>query len=194
MVAFPIPTVQSFYHLVLLPKKGDYVEGDVFRETTPKLAIAAAYEFNDDAVRSQGQLGNYFLSDEMKDIHTLFVDYMFKYRGFAVMGEYAYKHSDNPISLDNDNPETKPVYVFKGQGFTSQASYLFKNNIEIAGRYSILRPHEDIADLRKNQRDFTLGISKYILGHKLKVQSDLTHSTYGTEKTILARFQIEAQF
>lgn len=175
------------YRTELLPlgaftKKGEYIEGDIYREATPKLAVAAAYNFNNNTVRNQGQLGKYFLANDMKDIHTVFVDYVFKYRGFAFMGEYAYKHAENPISIDTDAPEVKPAYVFKGNGFSSQASYVFKNNIEIAGRYSVLKPHEDIADLRKDQRDITLGISKYILGHKLKVQSDITHSTYGTEK------------
>ena len=174
--------------------KGEYVEGDLERESTPKLAIAAAYNFNDNSVRSQGQLGNYFLDSKTIDVHTAFVDYIFKYKGFAAMGEYAWKHADDPVSLPPEESGAKPVYVFKGKGFTSQASYLFKSNIELAARFSSAIPHEDIRDYRKDQRDITLGISKYIHGHKLKVQSDLTHTQYGDKQTVMGRFQVEVQF
>ena len=187
------------YRMELLPfgaftGKGEYIEGDLNREATPKLAIAAAYNFNDNSVRSQGQLGNYFLDGETKDVHTAFIDYIFKYKGFAAMGEYAYKHADDPVSMPAEGSGAKPVYVFKGHGISSQASYLFKNNIELAARFANAIPHEDIRDYRQDQRDITVGISKYIRGHKLKVQSDLTHSKYGDKQTVYGRFQVEVQF
>lgn len=187
------------YRLEALPfglfnKKGEYFQGDLARESKPKLAIGAAYNFNNNTTRSQGQLGSYFLSDELRDIHTGFIDYVFKYRGFSLTGEYAIKHANDPITTDSEELTAKPVYVFKGYGVSSQTSYVFKNNIELAARYSILRPHEDILSVRKNQRDLTFGISKYILGHKLKVQADVTHSAYGDEDTVVGRFQVEAQF
>lgn len=187
------------YRMEALPfggfaKKGDYTQGDLAREATPKLAIGASYNFNNNTSRSQGQLGTYFLSDAVKDIHTGFIDYMFKYRGFAMTGEYAIKHADDPITTDSEVLTAKPVYVFKGYGLNTQASYIFKNNIELAARYSVLRPHEDILSLRKDQRDLTFGISKYIHGHKLKVQADVTHTAYGENETVMGRFQVEAQF
>ena len=173
--------------------KGEYYQGDLAREPKPKLAIAAAYNFNNNSVRNQGQLGDYFLGDDTKDIHTVFVDYVFKYKGFSTTGEYAYKYTADPISIDTNSPD-KPLFVFKGYGFSAQTSYLFKNNIEIAARYSKLYPHEDIASWRKDQRDISLGISKYLHGHKLKVQADMTHSAYGKTNALLARFQVEVQF
>ena len=187
------------YRMEFLPfgaftSKGEYVEGDVARESTPKFAIAAAYNFNDNSVRSQGQLGNYFLNGQTIDVHTTFVDYIFKYKGFAAMGEYAWKHANDPVSMPAEGSGAKPVYVFKGYGISSQASYLFKNNIELAARFSNAIPHEDIHDYRKDQRDITIGISKYIHGHKLKVQSDLTHTQYGDKQTVMGRFQVEVQF
>ena len=187
------------YRLEFLPmgkfdtKKSEYVEGGVGREASPKLAIAAAYNFNDDAVRSQGQLGSYLLDDETRDVHTFFVDYIFKYKGFSSMGEFAMKNVDNPITVD---PEVagSSVYIYKGMGYVFQTSYLFDNNVELAARYAHAEPHADIAHLTNPQTDLTVGISKYIVGHKLKVQADMSHSTIGTKQSLLGRFQVEVQF
>lgn len=187
------------YRLEILPfgafsKKGNYTEGDLQREAKPKLAIAGAFSYNDNAVRSQGQLGNYFHNGETRDLKTLFVDYIFKYKGFSSMGEFAILDADNPISIEQENITASPVYAFKGMGYNFQTSYLFANNFEIAGRFSRAVPHADITDLKKTQTDFTLGLSRYIVGHKLKAQADLTHSTSGTKQSLIGRFQVEVQF
>ena len=59
-----------------------------------------------------------------------------------------------------------------GEGFNWQAGYLFKNKVEIAGRYSHLTPQASTK--RNDNTQYTLGISKYIKRHFLKLQSDLT--------------------
>lgn len=167
---------------------GAYVGSDIYREETPKLAIAAAYNFNDNASRARGQLGD-FLSDE-RDLKTWFLDYMFKYKGFSSMAEYANKTAPaGPVVLRTDEGAVEETFI-TGNAFNIQAGYLFPSNWELAGRYTTYNP--DAATNIRSQEQYTLGISKYIVGHSLKVQGDATlQDTPGRENTYVFRLQME---
>jgi hypothetical protein len=61
-----------------------------------------------------------------------------------------------------------------------QAGYLFKNNCEIALRMTSIRPDMGVA---ANENEYGIGFSKYFVGHKLKVQTDINYRqkyTYGS--------------
>ncbi len=139
--------------------KGDYSGSDLKREETPKLAIGATYNFNDDTKKIDKSKGEY--KDGIFDITTVFVDAMFKYKGFSFMGEYA----------NRKNMETLSKGVVKDYSTNLQAGYLFKNNIELAGRYTTVK----VKGTDFSTNFYTLGLSKYIVGHKLKVQTDITY-------------------
>ena len=161
--------------LELLPfgefeKDGDYVGSDMEREQTPKLALAAAFDYNDGASRAQGQTDN-FLS-EPRDLRTIFIDAMFKYNGFSAMAEYANKKApDGPVVLFNNSGGVEETYI-TGNAFNIQAGYLFLNNWEIAGRFTNFDPTKITGQIAEKQ--YTFGVSKYIAGHDLKVQADAT--------------------
>ncbi|MBS9766788.1 MAG: porin [Flavobacteriaceae bacterium] len=160
--------------------KGDYFGSDLKREETPKLAIGATYSFNDDTRKLDKKIGEY--KDGIYDISTVFVDAMFKYQGFSFMGEYADRR--------NEKVSDKTV---KGDYSTNlQAGYLFKNNVELAGRYT----HYKCKGEDFSTNFYTLGLSKYIVGHKLKVQTDITYKDItGTEKGGLEyRLQLDIHF
>jgi phosphate-selective porin OprO and OprP len=149
---------------------GDYVGSDLSREETPKIAIGASYDYNDNATRGRGQLGD-FLSDE-RDLRTVFVDAMFKYNGFSSMAEYANKKAiDGPVVAVDNTGKVEEAFV-TGSAFNIQAGYLFENNWEVAGRYTMYDPTTVTG--RREQQHYTLGLSKFIVGHSLKVQSDIT--------------------
>ncbi len=139
--------------------KGDYSGSDLKREETPKLAIGATYNFNDKTKKIDKSKGEY--KDGIFDITTVFVDAMFKYKGFSFMGEYA----------NRKNMETLSKGVMKDYSANLQAGYLFKNNIELAGRYTTVK----VKGTDFSTNFYTLGLSKYIVGHKLKVQTDITY-------------------
>lgn len=152
---------------------GDYVGSDLSREQTPKLSIAASFDYNDNATRARGQLGN-FLSAE-RDLQSVFVDAMFKYKGFSSMAEYANKKALNgPVVSLDDAGKVEEAFV-TGNALNVQAGYLFQNNWEIAGRYTNYEPTTVTG--RREQQQYTLGLSRYIVGHSLKVQSDVTLQT-----------------
>ena len=94
--------------------------------------------------------------------------------------------------------------VYTGFGTLSQISYLFQNNYEIAFRYANITPDDKLyknttypSINEKKQEHFHLGISKYIYGHRLKVQGNLlyqiTHDLKNSSnlKQIGAIFQVE---
>ena len=156
--------------------KGDYKGSDLKREESPKLAIGATYNLNDKAVKDKGSQGSYMLNDSEEgfyetNVNTVFVDAMFKYKGISFMGEYANRDANEAIAIDIDGTPTGKA-VKKGNSINTQVGYLFKSNLELAGRYTTVKFNG--AGYATNY--YTLGVSKYIVGHKLKVQSDITYS------------------
>ena len=164
--------------------KGDYFGSDLKRENNPKLAVGITYDQNNNTTRVRGFRGDYLSTP--RDQITIFVDAMFKYKGFSSMIEYANKETD-------DNPVVVDGIYYTGEGFTGQAGYLFKNNFEVATRYTIIQP-EDITG-REEFSQYTLGFSKYFVGHSLKIQSDLTYEDQSVSNdNFIYRFQVEFAF
>jgi phosphate-selective porin OprO/OprP len=148
---------------------GEYFEGDLMREQKPKLSIGIGYSHNENAVRTGGQLGS--MLAESTDIKTQMADLLFKHNGWSFAAEYLHRIAPKPISTD-ENGETSYVYVGHGQNY--QGGYLFKNNFELVGRYSVVTPDREISSDEIKKEQYTLGVNKYIKGHRVKIQSDVT--------------------
>lgn len=166
----------------------DYIEGDLFREPTLKISLAATYCANDKALREAGQLGNDLYAP--RSIRNLEFDALLKYRGFAWYNEYMQRDVNNPVTVNQTTLATRYIYV--GKGYLSQLSYLFKNNVEIAGRYSATVPlssiynNPDFPTLSVKQLEqVELGVTKYLMGHRLKVQGNLV---FGTRTNLATNF------
>ncbi|MGW9684801.1 porin [Flagellimonas sp. 2504JD1-5] len=175
--------------------KGDYSGADLKREETPKLMLAATYDTNQNAVKTRSNLGSYMTNDVgfyETTINTTFVDAMFKYQGFSLMGEYAHRDAHNPVATNSDGSPTGDI-VLVGNGLNLQSGYLFKNNWEVSGRYTDINFDDITGSSDRNQ--YTVGLSKYIVGHKLKVQTDLSYLTFdsGTDE-LMYRLQVDVHF
>ena len=183
--------------------KGDYSCGDLKREDKPKLSIAATYDFNDRAVKDRSNQGSYMEYVDkwgnegyfMTNIHTIFVDAMFKYKGFSVMAEYADRQADDAIQTVYGSDST--LYtgsVYTGSGLNLQAGYLLKNNWEFAGRFTQINPGATTG--KDSHSQYTFGISKYVAGHKLKIQSDVSYmTTEGSDnRDLMYRLQFDLHF
>lgn len=174
----------------------DYSGADFEREQSPKLALGVSYDFNNNAVMTRSNAGSYMVNDNgffETDISTLFLDGMFKYQGWTVMGEYALRSADEIFAKNSDGTLTGDA-VNAGQGFNIQAGYLFPNNFEITGRYSTIDLDDEFTQAIENQ--YSLGLSKYIVKHKLKVQTDINYTdmNLNLEDGLLYRLQFEIQF
>ncbi|MDH4057439.1 MAG: OprO/OprP family phosphate-selective porin [Cyclobacteriaceae bacterium] len=157
----------------------DYVEGDLAREQTPKLSLAATYSYNSQAVRQAGQLGNDLY--EERSIKNYSFDALFKYKGWAWSSEYANRDATNPITV-NESDATKTRLILAGHGYMTQLSYLFKNNFEIAGRFASVVPASSVYNdpnfpsINTKQMDqVELGVTKYLNGHRVKIQGALVY-------------------
>lgn len=158
----------------------DYQEGDLEREPSPKISLAMTYSFNDKAVRQAGQLGNDLF--EPRGINNFEVDALFKYNGWSWYNEYMQRNVNNPVTANATDP-VRSRYIFTGQGVLTQLSYLFKNNFEVAGRYSLIKPKSTIYNNPEytsiNERQVTqceLGVTKYLAGHRLKIQGNAIYA------------------
>lgn len=148
---------------------GDYFEGDLMRESKPKISMGVTYSRNENTIRTGGQTGIYLY--DARDMSTYMGDFLFKYKGWALGCEWLLRDSPNPITT---NTEGNIRFIYTGIGQNYQASYLFKRNYEVIGRYSLVHPSEEIQALGVQTAQYTMGVSKYIRGHRLKLQSDFT--------------------
>ena len=165
--------------------KGDYFGSDLRREPTPKLSIGITGDLNMNAVRSRGNLGNFVVDTEgeylVADLKSFIADMMFKYNSLSAMSEFIKRSA-------NDNDEMFGT----GTGFVFQTGYLFPSNWEVAARFTSIEA-DDVHSVFADQREYTLGLSRYISGHDLKFQSDISYQTFPGQTTeyVIFRFQTE---
>jgi hypothetical protein len=149
---------------------GDYSEGDLEREQSPKISIAAGYSMNKKTNRTGGQLGKELYKPV--DMATWMLDAIGKYRGWAYSVEYIKRHVDNPLTY---NSSGSLRYAFAGNGINHQFSYVFPTNLELAFRYSRLTPSSKISLLEGQKNILELGTTKYINKHRVKLQLNLNY-------------------
>ena len=177
--------------------KGDYVQSDLKREAKPKLMLGFTYNYNQGAVRERGFAGDYMIRTDGSiyetDQTTIFADAMFKYNGFSFMGEYAKRTADNEIATELDGLTPTGDLVLTGNALNLQAGYLFKSNYEIAARFTTLE-YENVTGALPTEQ-YTLGVNKFVVGHKLKVQSDISYTTLdGNDDNITFRLGFDIHF
>lgn len=187
------------YRIEVLPfgifqSKGDYVGSSIEREQKPKLSLGITFDNNRNAIRERGQRGNFIVDSNGeyfgKDLNSWFVDLMFKYEGFSLMGEWVDRSTGDKDPLVFD-----PEAILIGQFYTGSAlnlalGFLFENNIELALRYTGMN-----ADASTDEAHYTLGLNKFFVGHKLKLQTDFSLiNREEAQNSALWRTQVEIHF
>lgn len=175
-------------------KDGTYFEGDILREKKPKLLLSGAFQQNNHAQRTQGQLGNDLFG--RRTMKSVLLDAMFKYKGWAAMMSYMSRTTNENAITVNPEDVTESNYVFVGNGFDYQASYNTKSNYEFIARYSIQNVGKDIAALAPNVREYSVGVTKYIWEHAFKLQAEVNYDTLNyfdgsSKNSWYVRFQVE---
>tara|TARA_B110000091_G_scaffold13832_1_gene13206 strand:- start:53 stop:1252 length:1200 start_codon:yes stop_codon:yes gene_type:complete len=176
--------------------KGDYKGSDLKFEKKPKLAIGVAYDFNNNAVKTRSNQGSYMATDTgfyETNISTLFVDAMYKHKGFSLMAEYANRDAADPYAKNVDGSLTG-AEVQVGNGLNVQSGYLLSKTLELSARYTNIALNKVVTG-KGSENQYTLGLSKYIAGHKLKVQTDLSYTDIGFKTNqLLYRVQVDIHF
>ncbi len=142
---------------------GAYSEGDLVREQTPKLALAAAFSFNQNARRTRGQQGPYFTDGAMHDIATLYADAILKYRGLSWSNDYFQRWLPNPTGPGAEQTN-------QGWGGTSELAKMIGPRSQLVLRYSLVRPEGDARTLYHDHDEAVLGYNLYLNGHRVKLQ------------------------
>ena len=148
--------------------KGDYSEGDLAFEPKPRLSFGASYSRNDRAIRTGGQLGRELYAP--RSMNTFIADAILKYNGWALSGEYFDRRCYDPITM---NEEGAVRFVPTGTGVNAQLSRCFPTFYEISTRYSRVDPAANTMDLSALTEEVLLGTSKYLNGHRIKLQTYL---------------------
>ena len=176
--------------------KGDYKGSDLKFEPKPKLSLGVAYDFNNNASKTRSNQGSYMTNDTgfySTNISTLFLDAMYKHQGFSLMAEYANRTADDAFAKNSDGSLTGDE-VQVGNGLNIQTGYLVSKTVELSGRYTNISLDKEITG-KGSENQYTLGLSKYIAGHSLKVQTDLSYTDIGFKTNqLLYRVQVDIHF
>jgi hypothetical protein len=148
---------------------GDYSEGDLEFEPSPKLSLAGGYMLNQRAVRRGGQLGKPL--PVPVDMRTFIGDMMFKYNGWAVLGEFFHRRlGDLPASSFNDE---LLAGIPSGEAYHLQASRMLGRKSELIVRYAYARPEASKAGIQPHLQTKAIGYTRYLNGHRIKIQTYL---------------------
>src|SRR5690606_22530213 len=99
----------ELFPLGAFTKDGSNFEGDLVRESTPKLLLSGGFSQNNNDQRTQGQLGDDLF--EKRTLRSVFADVMLKYNGWAAMSSYMSRStSDNAVTY-NPLDATESAYV-----------------------------------------------------------------------------------
>jgi phosphate-selective porin OprO and OprP len=173
---------------------GDYFEGDLAREQSPKLSIAGGYCRNMRSQRVGGQIGLELFQE--RSMATILTDAVFKYNGLSVYGEWCSREAlgDSPIT-SNASGDRRSVY--DGTGVLVQAGYFLSEHLELVARFANTSPRASIQELVPQQTQYTAGANYYLNGHRIKLQADcsldnLTNlASQTTTRSWIGRFQVE---
>jgi hypothetical protein len=170
---------------------GDFSPGndksiaDMAHENSLKLVLGAAASFNDGASESRGEGHSMFALYDLNgsvmqpDYRQLYGDILLKYKGFSLLGEYVIATATNlEGSFRNQTASTELLpteiseYLSLGSGYNLQAGYISHYGFGIDARYFGLMPEFDLNanSTIKEQDGWSVGVSKYFIGHAAKVQ------------------------
>jgi hypothetical protein len=189
------PGVELTGKVELLPfgdftKKGDYIGADIYREEHVKVSIAFGVDYNMMAYKSNGQVGTRPGADA--NLFLVFGDILLKYRGISFLVEAAHRSTPDQSPLVYDSEGVLIGSFYTGYGMNFQGGYVFKSMWAISGRYSFIAP--DVS-YYPDRSEYLLGLSKYIVGNKFKVQANISYNTqeYNSD-FMVGSLQMELQF
>lgn len=188
----------------LFTKFGQFRQADIVRELTPKLVVGGSYSYNQGMSSRRGRAsGSIIYLDEnnneaLPDYAKLSIDFLFKYKGFSVLGEYAksWASINDAISqrVRNNGSVTDGFLVdgvqainsyvrgrmMLGEAYNIQAGYVFKSLYSIDARYTHLNAdtHSFLNNGTFYNRPnyYTLGVSKYLdRNYGAKIQASFTY-------------------
>lgn len=191
---------------------------DLAHETTPKLKLGVAGSYNVGASESVGEGHGYFVSlkningqNALPDYRQIYVDAMFKYKGFSFLGEYVNATGNKVKGLFYKGLPLEPgqisSFLSLGDSYNLQAGYVLRNGFGLDLRYTEILPEFDrskkIKDVTMEKgKEFTTlekvkaydaTISKYFANNSVQLQAGVSYLDFA-EKSIKNSIMYELLF
>ncbi len=172
---------------------GDYFEGDLAGESSPKVSVGLSFQHNEDMLKTRGTLGTQLY--QRRSAQVLYADGLFKYSGFALYCEYAQRACNDPVTQQGDLRRA----VFTGSGYLIQPSYVFPFLLSIAGRYAVTKATDQLKGLPEftENQNIAANVGYYINRHRIKVNLEFGQNTVTNlndlqeSYTLYSRFNME---
>ena len=183
---------------------GQFRQADIVRENSPKLIFGGYYSYNDGMSSRRGRTSgdiiflNNDLEESLPDYEKYGFDFLFKFKGFSMLGEYvksrSYLPSDIEYYVRNDGSLSSGITIndsnfpnnklMLGQGYNIQLGYVFRNRTSLDLRYCHLDADEN-SFLNNNTfynrpNYYTFGLTKYLSRrYGFKIQGSVTFIELG---------------
>ena len=194
----------DFLPFGLFTNLGQFRQADVMRELIPKIVIGVNYSKNNGMSSRRGRESgsilylNYANEESLPDYTKYGADFMIKYKGFSMLGEYikteAYVPKDITQRLRN-NGSTSTTFdvngiqdvenyvkgrMMLGTAYNIQLGYLFKNGFSVDGRYTQLEADDNSflnnGTFYNRPEYYTIGLGKYLArNYGAKIQASYTY-------------------
>jgi len=114
------------------------------------------------------------------------------------MTEYMDKKTSDGTSAVLDAAGTQVGNYTTGRGLNVQAGIMLNKNVsimqgdlELVGRLTSV----DFTNGQNDENQYTLGVNRFIAGHKLKLQADMTYrKIIGADDRLMFRTQLDVHF
>ena len=164
-------------------KNNSFIAHDIYREPKPKVALGVAASYNSKASSPIGSdnsiitnIYNKTGTADFANYRKLVADFVFKSKGFALVGEYIVSSVTgkdlytNSASTNKLTEQEASSYYNLGSGINLQTSYIFKNGWAIDTRYANVIPEFDTTNsIVHKQTWLTFGVNKFIKNNAVKV-------------------------
>lgn len=176
---------------------GDYFEGDIMRESTPKISVGVSYQHNENQTKTRGTLGKALYAQ--RSANVVYADALLKYQGFSLYTEYAQRAADNPITY-KDTTKKDYAAIFVGSGYMAQATYIFPSMWNLGLRYAVVDAGSQLAGLSEYTKQTNIAgvVGYYINRHRIKANVEfgtnqfvLYNKSNANEANLYGRFNVE---
>ena len=180
---------------------------DYAQEESLKVVIGAAASYNDGASNSVGEgHGDFYLFNNLNqvmlpDYRELNIDFLSKYKGFSLMGEYSISTATGLEGLVTESliqelqPTDISTYLALGTGLSMQIFYTTKKGYSLGFiNSSIKSEFENVNSIIKDSNLKSFVLSKRIKDSAVVIQNSLDILKISDENTHTYRFQIQVEF
>jgi len=194
----------DFLPFGLFTNLGQFRQADVMRELIPKIVIGVNYSKNNGMSSRRGRESGSILylndanEESLPDYTKYGADFMIKYKGFSMLGEYIKTEADVPKDITQrlrNNGSTSTTFdvngiqdvenyvkgrMMLGTAYNIQLGYLFKNGFSVDGRYTQLEADDNSflnnGTFYNRPEYYTIGLGKYLArNYGAKIQASYTY-------------------